>query len=531
MDSSSDCVRVIQWDTGVTCGELTQHTRGRASSCDIKPNRPMRLVSGGMDDSKVYCHSGPPFKRIVDGVPEEAVHVKGAVNGLQFSSNGLLLVSAGADRTVAIYDGKTMELKSKLENVHQGTIYGCVWNSNDTHILTCSADGTAKLLSAVPLEVVHTWDVVELLSGESKTSTPIGAMVTGCAFIKDDIPVVVTINGEIGLLPKPPMFPNGLVDYEKYTGHVAPITGMAIDISRGFLYTGDSDGVLCQFSLATNEPVKRFSNPESTDLLGKMHGDAIISCLTVTCLGEVMTAGWDDTVRKIDVTGNTVNPPNSLDAQPNAIATGTELTVILTVKGILMIRCDGAVSSLQSLDYVALSVCVSLDDSTIYVGGEDCKIHVYNVSSAFKLEEIQSIEGAHLKPIYALSLSHDQTKLASSDVRDICIRDTTSSEFKCIIGKSRWCFHTQRITCLAWSMDDNVLASGGADDSLYLWSLRRPSKRLHYPFSHRGGVTGLSFFPLGSNEPFMGCGRLVSVGSDACVNQWDVQKDIESKFS
>jgi WD40 repeat protein len=506
----------------VTCGEMAQHVRGRAASCDFRKVRPMRIVTGGKDDSRVLCNAGPPFKRVVDGTPTEDAHVKGAVNGVQFSSDGAKVVSVGADKTVALYDGKTMALISKLENVHTGTIYACAWNSKDTHILTCSADGTSKLISAEPFEVVHTWNVAELIAGCPLESVPIGGMVVGCTFIKDDIPVVVTINGELSLLPKPPMLTTGLDEYKKLTGHMAPIAGMAVDHAKGVLYTADTDGCVCQYLLASGKAVKRFSAPGSADLLGKLHGEAVISCLTVVAGGSILTAGWDDTVRMVDSDGQVVEQPIALDAQPNAMVSGTQLAVVMTVGGLVLVKDGAAVSSMISLSYNALSVCVSKDDSTIFVGGEDCKIHVYLVTDSSTLEETHVIESAHLKPIHALSLSNDQTKLASADVRDVCVWNLEEN-YAPIISKSRWCFHTQRITCLAWSPDDSVLASGGADDSIYLWSLAKKMRRLHYAFSHRGGVTGLAFLQQGW--------RLVSVGADSCVNQWDVQEAVAIKFA
>jgi WD40 repeat protein len=182
---------------------------------------------------------------------------------------------------------------------------------------------------------------------------------------------------------------------------------------------------------------------------------------------------------------------------------------------------DGTlVSPLFPLDYAAQAVCITKDESTIYVGGDDHKIHIYSVSQTYDLAETGVIENGHLKPVHALALSHDQTKLASADVRDVCVWNVAEDNTP-LVTKGRWCFHTQRITCLAWSKDDSVLASGGADDSIYLWSLSKKTKRVHYPFCHRGGVTGLEF---------VGEWRLLSVGVDACVNQWDVAGDVSKKF-
>jgi WD40 repeat protein len=181
-----------------------------------------------------------------------------------------------------------------------------------------------------------------------------------------------------------------------------------------------------------------------------------------------------------------------------------------------------AISPLIPLDYTALSVCMSKNDSTVYVGGEDCKIHIYTVTPSYELKESHVIENGHLKAIHALALSHDDTKLASADLRDVCVWNLVEGNYAPIVTKGRWCFHTQRITCLAWSHDNSIVASGGADDSIYLWSLAKKTKRVHYPFCHRGGVTGLEF--LGNEW------RLLSVGVDACVNQWDVMDDVAKKF-
>lgn len=179
-------------------------------------------------------------------------------------------------------------------------------------------------------------------------------------------------------------------------------------------------------------------------------------------------------------------------------------------------------SSLLPLEAKANAIALSPDDSTIYVAGDDCKIYVYSVTDGVEIEKKHVIESAHLKPIHSLVLSNDGTKLASADVRDVCVWKT--DDYSSVVGKSRWCFHTQRITCLAWSPDDTILASGGADDCVYLWSLVKKMKRQQYSFAHRGGVTGLSFV---TSEGGL---KLVSVGVDACVNKWDVAGDVAKKF-
>ena len=195
-DASSDCCRIIQWDTGVTCGELGQHARGRASSVAFKLGRPMRIVTGGMDDSKLLMNAGPPFQRLASS----DAHVKGAVHAVAYG--GAVVASVGADKSVCIHDGKTLELIVRKEHVHEASIYACAWSSNDKYLLTCSADGTVKLLEVgdASLDVVHTWNVSSRLGSSDKVA--IGGMQLGCAFVKqDDMPATVGMNGEIIILP------------------------------------------------------------------------------------------------------------------------------------------------------------------------------------------------------------------------------------------------------------------------------------------------------------------------------------------
>ena len=116
---------------------------------------------------------------------------------------------------------------------------------------------------------------------------------------------------------------------------------------------------------------------------------------------------------------------------------------------------------------------------------------------------------------------NDGSMLAAGDVRDVCIYKT--GDYSTVIGKSTYCFHLQKITALAWSNDDKVVASGGADDCIYLWSIEK-KKRVSYKYAHRGGVVALAFKKDTSDM------ILVSAGNDSCVVSWDVTADAKKKF-
>ncbi|MBV8309346.1 MAG: hypothetical protein JO344_02995, partial [Planctomycetaceae bacterium] len=81
--------------------------------------------------------------------------------------------------------------------------------------------------------------------------------------------------------------------------------------------------------------------------------------------------------------------------------------------------------------------------------------------------------------------------------------------------------HVNAVQCLAFSPDGKLLASGGRDGRVILWTLPEfagrilPGERADLP-SHRGGVRALAFSPDGQ--------RLVTVGGEGAIRLWDVAR-------
>jgi len=354
-------------------------------------------------------------------------------------------------------------------------------------------------------------------------------MQMGCAFVKGNQKVSVSLNGKITMLPMAKAS-SSAEEFKYFTGHQSPISCMAVDYSTETLYSGDSDGVICTWNIKTGDSISYVQRDENTEeglddtLMNKVHQGAItgiVSSRSGTCL----SIGWDDKIRFIE--SSTAKSSVKLQSQPNKIVKGTELVVVMTVDGVILVWSKSATSNVSEnfckLPYEPTTVCVSPDDRIVYVGGKDCTIHIYSINDNDTLDEIHTLSGTHLQPIYALSISNDGKKLASADVRDICVWNI-EEDYHTVIGKGRWCFHNQKINALTWSNDDTILASGGSDDSIYIWSLKKPVKRIHYGFAHRGGITGLEFLKNKDGN------ILASVGNDGCVNQWDVTDDVMKKF-
>jgi WD40 repeat protein len=62
---------------------------------------------------------------------------------LEFSHNGKWLATSGQDSTVLIYDTETFDIKLKLAS-HSKDVAYATWSPDDTKLITCSHDNTAK---------------------------------------------------------------------------------------------------------------------------------------------------------------------------------------------------------------------------------------------------------------------------------------------------------------------------------------------------------------------------------------------------
>jgi WD repeat-containing protein 1 (actin-interacting protein 1) len=557
--------KVVQWDTGVSMvsnagsGMGIHLPRGRASSCSMKPSRPMRMVSSGMDDGKVLLHAGPPFTKVSfdpdQQTPMETAHKTGTtVHAVRYNTPGTYVVSVGSDKSICLYDGTTLSLRCRLEHVHAATIYDVAWSSSNDTIVTASGDGTCKMFSVtgegdqLSLNETGVWKVAQCsvhgftqaLEPRQMSTFPVGGIQMSCAFVRNGtVPVAVGYNGQIvQLLPDQscPMIA---------TGHCAPISAAACFVpsdrgNGGVMYTGDTDGVLCQWDVHISDaapliaPKRRVEPLENQELMyvshqGAISGTALLHGIQGDSEPILLSVGWDD-VLHVSMNGK-VQYSVPLSAQPSAIASGTHRACIATVQGLCLVSHVGentgetpiSVSALVSIPYEAQAVAMTLCDTTVFVGGKDCNIYVYSLDSnnTAELTLQHTVLDGHFKPIHSLALSPDGTKLASADERDVCVWDITRVPWTPVVGRGKWCFHTQRITSLAWSPCHRVLISGGADDSIYLWCFEKKLRRIHYHHAHRGGIVSIHYIPAPHKYQF------ISAGVDSVVNVWDATEDIQ----
>lgn len=339
------CCRLIQWNTGVTCGDLRPHVRNRVSSCSIRnigskkvPYKYYCVVTGGGEDHKLILSTySLPTTESNDS------HSRGAVHCVRFSHDGEKVVSVGADKSICLFslsDDGHLILMKKEEEAHCASIYTCDFNSDGSLLLTSSADGTMKVWDVDSLKLLHNFNVLSQQlpfaeeSDRNSFKTHVGGIQIGCKFVSN-IALSVGYNGKIATLNTEAG--NSAKKLEFILGHQAPIAAMSLHSESALLFTGDTDGKILSWNLNSgicNEitmPIDR-----NTNLLNKVHSGTITSMAYVKDLNMLVSTGWDDVIRVSKATDHdhplkTDTTPIKLDFQPSMIACGKELIVILTV--------------------------------------------------------------------------------------------------------------------------------------------------------------------------------------------------------
>eukprot|EP01112_Ceratiomyxa_fruticulosa_P019823 TRINITY_DN657_c0_g1_i1.p1 TRINITY_DN657_c0_g1~~TRINITY_DN657_c0_g1_i1.p1 ORF type:complete len:605 (-),score=128.08 TRINITY_DN657_c0_g1_i1:125-1939(-) len=472
------------WDTGASVGEIGGHSKS-ILSCDFKPTRPFRVITGS-EDMTVGWHEGPPFKFV-----RAFKDFKRFVNCTRFSPDGNRAIAVGSDKKGFFFDGKTGEKIGELaaEAEHGGGIYSASWSPDSKQVLTASGDKTAKLWDAGSGQCLATFTFGDG-SEKGLENQQLGSLWQG-EFI-----LTVNLNGDISYLdPANPGRPRRIL-----RGHNKPIISLGYDHHTKLLYSGSYDAQIVQWESATGN---------TEPFIGQGHANSITAIKIQA--GHLITCSMDDTVRITPLATRHYEHSIPLDAQPSGIAVGRrheDLIVVSTNKTILVIRAGKIVHSTPA-PFEASAVALSIDETTVAVGGKDNKIRIFSLDGNV-LKQTHVLE-KHRGVITSLEFSPDGQWLASSDTnREILVWDNATHNVK-VEG---WVFHTARVNKVAWSPDSIHLASGSLDTFVYVWDVQKPNNRIAIKLAHQGGVTDLVW--LSENT-------VASAGQDATIKTWNLK--------
>ncbi|KAG9306599.1 hypothetical protein G9A89_004796 [Geosiphon pyriformis] len=497
----------FSFDSGSSVGEISGHS-SVINSVSIRQQRPFRAATASDDFTVVFYHGAPyKFAKSLQG------HTS-FVQGVKFSPNGEYLVSIGSDKKVFLYEGKTGEKLLDLSETvgvdsHKGGIYAISWSSDSAHIITSSADKSAKIWDISAQKIVRTFEFSDSIENQQ-----IGNLWQGEHIIS------LSLSGDLNYLDQKAASPTKVVK-----GHQKAITALT-RTKDNTLYTGSYDGriyILCCILSPFSDSIV-FKICESlinyikhawtgdegiaVEISGQGHTNQVTQLASNET--KIVSAGMDDTVRIVkddEKTYSATVVPTGLLPKGLSLARSGKI-FLATISDIQVIQ-DGEKLFTLAVPYTPGAIAINHDDTEIAIGGEDAKIHLYkweNERLVEKNNELTSNRG----PITTLAYSPDGTLLAAGDsLGKIYVYDSKSGEVKI----STWVNHAARIYSFAWSHDGLHAASGSLDTNIYVWSVEKPTKNIAIKGAHQVAVTGVTF--LNNNT-------ISSVGQDATLKTWTV---------
>lgn len=481
---------VFAMETGTSVGEIAGHSK-IINSCDFRPSRPFRIVTGS-EDASIGIYEGPPFK-----FKSQIQDHDRFVQAIRFSPNGDHFASAGFDGKLFLYNSNDYSKVAELGSpAHKGGIYAISWSPDGKHLLSASGDKTCKI-----------WDV--------STGSPVTDFIIGSDVLDQQVSCLwqgphilsVSLSGFINYLDKD----NPTKPLKVLKGHNKSITclGCTSVSDSGdddYIFTGSHDGFITRWSYKTGDQ-DRVSGLQHTNQVQDL---SIKNNLIYTC-------SFDDTIKVIDPKSNQFKSsfePIKLSAQPKGLAVfkNSDILVVATVNEIQVFEGQQLRSQLK-INYEPSSVDILETLGHVAIGGlSDDKVHIYKIED-LQLHEVHSLN--HRGGVTAVKYSPDSKYLAASDSnRKIMLYKTQDYT---LAHDREWGFHTARVNCLAWSRDSNILISGGLDTNLIAWFPSDPSKHLITKHAHpQSQITRIAF--INDNT-------IVSTGHDATVRIWNIKTE------
>ncbi|CAH1954141.1 unnamed protein product [Acanthoscelides obtectus] len=470
---------VFMSETGTSVGEISGQSKP-INSCDFRPARPFRIITGS-EDNTIAIFEGPPFKFKMTKQEHSRF-----VQAVRYSPQGNLFASAGFDGKVYLYDGVSSDLVGEVgAPAHSGGVYAVAWSPDGKQLLTASGDKTAKL-----------WDVEtrEMVS-EFVMGTTVEDQQVSCLW-QNSYLLTVSLSGFINYLDvNDPTKPLRIVK-----GHNKPLTSLTLSEDRSTIFTASHDGCVTRWNAETGE---------NDRVQGTGHGNQVNGMKVMD--GTLYTCGIDDSLRQVDIEGNTYKAQSlKLGSQPKGMDVLKEQNLIVTasINEITVSKDNQKVSTLK-VGYEPTSVACSPKGHVAVGGNMDNRVHIYELQNN-NLNQLHELE--HLGPVMDVAYSPDDKYLVASDAHRKVILYSTD-EYK-VANTQEWGFHNARVNCVAWSPDSLLVASGSLDTSIIIWHVEKPSKHIIIKNAHaQSQVTRLAWV---DNQ------TLVSVGQDCNTKLWTI---------
>lgn len=373
---------VFMSETGTSVGEISGQSKP-INSCDFRPNRPFRIITGS-EDNTIGIFEGPPFKFKMTKQEHSRF-----VQAVRYSPSGHLFASAGFDGKAFLYDGTTSDLVGEIGSpAHKGGVYGVGFSPDGKQLLTASGDKTCRLWDVETRQMIS-----EFVMGQNVEDQQVSCLWQGPYLLS------VSLSGFINYLDiNNPSKPLRIVK-----GHNKPITVLEIDEDRSTIFTGSHDGVVTCWDAASGE---------NDRISGNGHGNQINGMKAFG--SKVFTCGIDDSLKQFDKESKAYTALDlKLGSQPRGmdILKEQELVVSASVQEIIVSK-NGRKENSLKINYEPSSVSVSKSGDVAVGSTSDNLVHIYKLNGT-ALQPITELQ--HLGPVTDCTYSPDDKYLVACD--------------------------------------------------------------------------------------------------------------------
>lgn len=478
-DARGQSAIVFAVDGGNTLGQVTGHAKPIAS-CDFRPTRPFRIVTGGQD-TQVNLHEGPPFK-FAKG------HTAGLTNTVtcvQFSPQGDIVAACSSAPNIQLLHGQTGEYLGEIKTEHKGTVMSIDFSADGKRVITASADRTVQCYARGDAETA--WTKVWTATLGTKE---VSQMQYGARFVRGGSRVLAcSLDGTLTYLS-----PDTGAVVSQLRGHGRPILAVG-ELSTDKFFTAGTDGRVINWTIDNGNGAIR-----PGDALGE-HKVETFNCFAGTP-GGALAFGGGKAYSVEPTLKSAIAPVAGADANFPAITCthlGKDLIVACSRQQLVVVTNNDKGETKASFDLKSLgfgdctAVAASESGNVIAVaGGQTVVVLSFDGSSTIsKKREFKGGDNSpHRSTIASLAFSPSGNLLASGDgSRMIAVFDLAknASLYDDMI------FHNGRVNCLAF-FDEQTLYSGGGDSWVICWNLdaKDADRNKIAKDAHFGGVTALA---------------------------------------